>query len=236
MPDAAPVSALHQLPRVLGTIGPVLVTWRRLWLGALGLVLLAALAWWGNSIDLPALHARAKLLPAWSAFGMLTLLPLVFFPVSLLHIAAGVRFGIAGGIAAVAFSTFLQITLAWLLVRLSPQLFDRLLLRWKVRLTAKSHPSLVVLSCLLPGLPYTAQLYVLPLLNVPLRLIVLIGVPIHTVRAIVSIIGGDISGRLTPTNLALLALYFVIVSGLTVVAVRRLHSSLADQGTRRRTR
>lgn len=227
MPEPSAEPPGGSLPRILGQIGPVLVTWRRLWLGALGLGLLAALAWWGHSIDLPALHAQAERLPTWSAFGLLTLLPLVFFPVSLLHVAAGVRFGIVGGLVAVALSTLLQVTLAWLLVQLSPRLFDRLLHRWKALLPAQSHPSLVVLSCLLPGLPYTAQLYVLPLLAVPWRLIVLISVPIHTVRALVSIIGGDLSDRLTPTHVAWLSAYFVAVAGLSILAVRRLRRTLA---------
>ncbi len=196
-------------PAVLFRIFSLEVTWTRLGLASAVLAVLGGLIAFGHLIDIKQVHAKARELPGWIGVALLTFLPLVGFPVSLLHVAAGVRFGIGGGMVAVAASTLVQHVLAWGLVRIAPQTFAKRLKPWRDRLPEGEHVSVTVLCCLLPGLPYSAQLYLLPMIGVPLSVIIWCGVTLHTARAAVSIIGGDLSDELTPMNIAWLTLYYL---------------------------
>src|SRR5947209_6946371 len=92
-PDASPSRApldLRALP------------WKRMLGFVIGMGVIAALVF--HAIDVDGLHERAAQLNGFAAFALLTLLPLVGFPASLLHVAAGFRFGIPLGLALVAAS------------------------------------------------------------------------------------------------------------------------------------
>ena len=215
-------SKTARLTRVLFRLGPLAITRKHLiWVGV-AVAIAIAFTVGGSRIGIDEIHARAQELPGWAGFAAVTLLPLVGVPLSILHVAAGVRFGIWGGIAVVAGSTFVQTILAWALVLLIPRVFERRLSAWRDRIPEDSHRNMIILCSLLPGLPYTVQLYLLPLIGVPLRLLLIWAVPIHTIRAIVSIAGGDMSKDITVTKVVLFVIYYVVIFAACVITVRRL--------------
>lgn len=194
-------------------------------LGA-GVAAVVAIAWAWGRIDVAELHASAARLDGPAVFGALTLLPLAGFPVSVLHVVAGVRFGTATGLALVALSILLQLLASYALVRLAPAFFMRQVDPLRRRLPPGTHRSVTVFTLLLPGAPYFAQNYVLPLIGVPLGTYLAWGFPIHVTRSIAGVVFGDLSDDLTPARLAGFGLYFLTVTLLCAWAFRTLRSQL----------
>ncbi len=214
--------------RPVFTVGGIAVTRRQLVIGGLVLAGLAGLAALWGRIDLEAWHDRAQELPALGVLLPLCLLPLVGFPVSILHLIAGVRFGIAGGLAAVAVTTAAQHALAWLLVRLLPRRMFKRLRPWQEKFRHLGFRDTVMLSCLLPGVPYTGQIYLLPLMKVPLLLMLGLTTLLHTMRAIVTVVLGEFSDDLTPTRIVLLVAYYVMLLFVSWYLLRRIRRSAPD--------
>src|SRR4051794_4872916 len=102
-------------------------------LGFVGLALLY------RQIDVQALHRRAEGMNGFVIFGLMTVLPLVGFPVSVTHAVAGMRFGIPLGLAMAAGSIVLQMLASYALVKVAPQLFARRLESFRKRLPQGAH-------------------------------------------------------------------------------------------------
>lgn len=204
------------------------IPWGRL---AIPIALLAAIgglfAYYG---DIEAVHAAADRLDPVAAFALLVVLPLLGFPASLLHVAAGIRFGGKLGLALVSLSILLQLLASFAIVKLWRERLDRSrwLRRVRERLPEGTHPSLCVMAVLLPGAPYAAINYVLPLIGVPLRTFVLCCWPVHTLRSTITVFFGDQSDRLTAARLAVLALYALAIFGASWWMYRRVRSQLGD--------
>lgn len=202
--------------------------WRRI---ALVAVLFAAiLALIHRQIDVEAIHARADDVNGWVAFGLLTVLPLLGFPVSILHIAAGIRFGAALGLGIVAVSILLQLLASYAIVHRWRARLEKT--RWVRRVREQvpegAHASVCIFTVLLPGAPYSAINYVLPLLGVPLRTYLLCCLPLHVLRSTITVIFGDQSDRLTAARLAVLAGYALTVLGASFLTYRRMRSQLSS--------
>ena len=78
-----------------------------------------------RQIDIEAVHRRAEGINGVLVFGLMTLLPMVGFPVTVTHAVAGVRFGLPLGLTLVALSITLQMLLSYALVKMAPHLFAR---------------------------------------------------------------------------------------------------------------
>jgi uncharacterized membrane protein YdjX (TVP38/TMEM64 family) len=181
---------------------------------------------WGR-LDLAELHARARDLPGVAVIAAITLLPMVGFPVSWLHLVAGVRFGFVVGMVVVAVTSVLHHVLCWGLTRLLPARFFARLEPWRERLRGAGHRDATLLCCLLPGMPYTVQLYLMPIIGVPFGLMFGLSSLLHTGRAVVTILLGDMSDELTPAKVAVLALYYCALFAGSVLALRGLRRSMA---------
>lgn len=178
-----------------------------------------------------AVHAyTADLHPA-VAFALLLVLPLLGVPVSILHIAAGIRFGVQPGLVLVALSIFLQLLASYALVHACRARFTgaRWFRRMREQIPPGTHASISVVTVLLPGAPYAAINYVLPLLGVPLRTYLLVAFPLHTIRSTVTVTLGDQSDDLTPTRLALLLTYALVILGASWLTYRRMRAQLESQ-------
>ncbi|MCR6655181.1 MAG: hypothetical protein NVV63_05040 [Opitutus sp.] len=189
-------------------------------------VLIGALAWLYHQIDVAALHARAGELNGPAVFGALTILPLLAFPVSVMHAIAGVRFGLVLGIPLVALSILLQLLLAFWLVKTMPNFFQKRLKRIRQRIPKGAHGPVTLFTMLLPGAPYFTQIYVLPLIGVPLRTFVLYSLPINIVRSLAGVIFGEMSDNLTLPRLAGFAVYNVCVISACAWSFRHLQARL----------
>ena len=194
-----------------------------------GLAALITIGCLYRQIDLAALHRRAEELNGPGVFLAITLLPLVCFPVSVMHAVAGVRFGLALGIPLVACSILLQLLLSYLLVKLLPNFFSKHFDRLRRRLPHVAHGPLTLFTMLLPGMPYFAQIYVLPLVGVPLRTYLLYSLPITVARSLIGILFGHLSDHLTPLKLSGFAAYTIGITLACAWSFRRLQKTLKDQ-------
>ena len=198
--------------------------WGKIAFFALVLGAIAALVY--SRIDIKKIHEQAAGFNALLAFALLVVLPLVGFPASILHVAAGIRFGAAVGLSLVSLSILVQLLASYGMVRLWRQHFESA--RWvkkvRARLPAGAHASVCVFTVLLPGAPYAAINYVLPLVGVPLRTYLLCAWPLHTLRSTITVAFGDQSADLSAARLAVLLAYALTIFGASWWTYRRLQS------------
>ncbi|MEO7597870.1 MAG: hypothetical protein ABIV50_02990 [Opitutus sp.] len=191
-----------------------------------------------RQIDVEALHQRAEGINGGLIFLLMTVLPLVGFPVTVTHAVAGARFGIPIGLALAAASIVLQMLASYALVKAAPQLFAKRLDPLRKRLPQGAHKPVTLFTMLVPGVPYFAQNYVLPLVGVPLGTYLLYGVPIHIIKSVVGIVFGDMSDHLTPMRITGFGLYMIATTVACAWSFRRLQAQMkgpqSKAGGRRR--
>lgn len=180
---------------------------------------------WGR-LDLQALHEHAERLPAAWVIALVVLLPLVGFPISCLHVVVGVRFDFVTALGIVLITTVIQDAIAWGLVRVSPRRYFSRLAPWRKRLKGAGHRDAILFCSLVPGMPYAVQLYLLPMIGVPLRSLWLWGATLATARATATIMLGNMSDDLSPERIAWLVVYYTLLSGVSFYVLRRLRRSL----------
>lgn len=197
--------------------------WRRL----AGLAIVLGAVWMVfQHVDERAVHAWAARLNGPMVFAGLVVLPLLGFPVSLLHVVAGVRFGTTLGIALVAASILLQLLASYALVHARHDAFARRFDALKKRIPKGAHGNVTLFTLLLPGVPYFAKNYLLPLLGVPLRTYLLWCFPTHTLRSMVAVFFGDKSSELTPARLVFFLCYGGLLAGLCAWSFVRLKAKI----------
>ena len=222
-------SARAGLRRMPWKIGGFEITSRMLRTAAL-VAGAAVLLWWlYGRIDVETWHEHAERLDGFTVFAALTLLPLVGFPVSVLHVVAGARFGVGLGLALVGISIVLQLLASYGLVSLAPKFFERRMEPWRARLPDAAHRPLTQFTMLVPGVPYFVQNYVLPVMGVPLRTYLVWGISLHFVRSLVGVTFGDVSGELTPWRIAGFTAYGIAITLACAWAFRRLRLQLRDR-------
>jgi uncharacterized membrane protein YdjX (TVP38/TMEM64 family) len=198
--------------------------WGKIASFALVLGVIAAVVY--SQVDIKEVHARADSFNGPLAFALLVILPLFGFPASLLHIAAGIRFGAVLGLALVSLSILLQLLATFGVVRLWHKKFEqaRWLKKIRDRIPEGAHASVCIFTVLLPGVPYAAVNCVLPLVGVPLRTFILCAWPLHTLRSTITVVLGDQSDHLTAARLAVLTVYALAIFGASWWTYRRLQS------------
>jgi uncharacterized membrane protein YdjX (TVP38/TMEM64 family) len=190
---------------------------------------------WGR-IDIDQVHRQARHVPAVWAFLLMVLLPLLGCPATIVNLGAGIRFGVAGGLPLVAAAIVLHQVIAFFLVRWNPDMFGHLVDPIRQRLPKGSHSAVAVFSALLPGVPYWMQVYSMPLIGVPLKTILLCCAPLHTMRSLIALVGGGVSGHLTKGWLIGLGTYSLVLMSVCAYAGRRIRTHLARGHRRRRSR
>lgn len=197
--------------------------WRSIAVVIVALVLLNVLY---GQIDIDDLHKFAAGLNGPLVFLGILVLPLLGFPVSVLHVFAGVRWGAQLGISLVVLSILLQLLASYALVRLFRPLFAARLEPLRQRIPEGAHGPVALFTMLVPGVPYFAKNYVLPLIGMPLRVYLLWCFPMHSLRSMVPIVFGDLSNNLTPTRIVALCLYGTAIALACAWAFRRLRAQL----------
>lgn len=197
----------------------------------LGVVTVVGMTLFYHQIDVAEVHRKAEGLNGLVIFTAIVVLPLIGFPVTMVHAVAGLRFGIGPGCAVVALATLLQLLGAYGLVKLAPQFFERKLEPLRKRLPEGTHMPVTLFTMLLPGVPYFAQIYVLPLVGVPLGTFLLWSLPINIARSVVGVTFGNIADHLTPLRLAGFGAYFVVIMVTCSWAFRSLRRKMREQET-----
>jgi uncharacterized membrane protein YdjX (TVP38/TMEM64 family) len=128
--------------------------------------------------------------------------------------------------ALVSTSILLQLIASHAIVRIWRQRFEHA--RWvqkiRERIPEGAHASVSIFTVLLPGMPFAAVNYVLPLVGVPLRTFLICAWPLHTLRSTVTVIFGDQSDQLTAARLTVLMVYALMILGASWWTYRRLQS------------
>lgn len=211
------------------TIAGIYLNGRRLALAAAVVVACAALAVFSKQIDVHAVHAWTEGINGAAVFALMVVLPLVGFPVSVTHAVAGMRFGLGLGFGLAALSIILQLLASYALVHAAPRLFERRLRRWRERLPEGSHGPVTLFTILVPGVPYFAKNYVLPLIGVPLRTYLLWAGPIHIARSVVGVALGHLSDELNPLRVTAFVVYFLAITLGCAWAFRRVRAQVKDR-------
>ncbi len=188
-----------------------------------------AMIFYYRSIDVQAIHDYSQRMNGPAVFVVMTVLPMFGFPVSVLHVAAGVRFGTGLGLVLTTVSILIQLLASYALVKMAPDFFARRVEPLRRRLPEASHVPLTQFTMLLPGAPYFAQNYVLPLVGVPLGTYLLWSFPLHVIRSIVGVIFGHESADLTPAKLIGFGIYAVAITVTCAWSFRRLRTKMKDQ-------
>lgn len=191
-------------------------------------LVLVGVAFLYHRIDVDDVHDYAEGLNSWLVFVLITVLPLVGFPVTVLHVVAGMRWGPKVAIPLVFLSIFLQLLASYALVRLFRPLFEKRLAKLRERIPRGAHGPVTLFTALLPGVPYFAKNYVLPLIGVPLRTYVLWCFPLHAARSSIAVLFGHESDQLTPGRIAGFAVYFVLISLSCAWVFRRMRAEVGD--------
>lgn len=180
-------------------------------------------------IDIEQVHAYAEKQPSWLVFVLITVLPLVGFPVTVLHVVAGMRWGPKVGLALVVVSILLQLLASYALVHLFRPVFEQRLEKFRKRIPQGAHGPVTLFTALLPGVPYFAKNYVIPLMGVPLPTFLLWCFPLHAFRSSIAVLFGHESDQLTPGRIAAFAAYFVIISLSCAWVFRRMKAEVGDR-------
>lgn len=199
----------------------------RLWLVVVTVAFLLILL--HHEVTLEEVRAEAEKLPGWLCFLLLVLLPLVGFPVNVLHVAAGLRFGLWPGLPLVWLSIFIQLIASYGLVRWRREFFARRLKWIRRKIPSGSHVAVTVFTMLIPGAPYFAQNYAVALIGVPLRLYLGICLPLHAARSSIAVMIGGESHNLTTGKVLLILAYGAAILGASWWALRRLQAKLGDR-------
>lgn len=210
-------------------LGTFAVTRRHVIKACVLLLIIAGLFVASRYVDPAEFQKTAQTWPPALVIGVILILPLVGFPVSWLHLIAGVCFGFVTGLIVVLLTTLAHHLLGWWLVRILPRRWFSRFKPWREKLEGAGHREATLLGGLIPGMPYVVHLYVLPMIGTPLLTLCVFGTGIHTARAFVTILLGDQSGNLTPGRIAILVLYYALIFGVCAWALRRLQRRLKGQ-------
>lgn len=153
-------------------------------------------------------------------------LPLLGFPISLVYLSLGARFGPLGGLAVVTAITSVHLVATHWIGR--SFLKDRL----KRFIEKRGHhipqvpkgddTAIALIVMLAPGIPYFIRNYVLALSGIPLRIYFCVALPVHLLRSFVALFLGDFGSAPSGRGVALLVLIYATKLAIFAVVAWRL--------------
>ncbi len=196
------------------------------WCALIGVcVLLGALA---HFVHLRTIHQWGMSVNGWLLFLLMSVLPLVGVPISILTVMAGAKYGPWGGIAltggVVAFHLMASRWLArhWLRKPVEALLNKT---QYKMpRVRKGEYVGVCLLAALLPGPSYTLKNYFLVLSNLPFKIVLLVGLPAHLFALSPGIMFGDFTGAMTVPKVVFLVIYLLMVIGTCHWLIHRLRT------------
>ncbi len=203
-----------------------------------GVALLAAAAGYVlffTDFDIERLYAAfARLntmlarLDAIALIPLMAVLPIFGFPIAVVYLVAGARFGPALGGVVVAGITAVHLAGSYLIGR---SIFRAPLERW---LEKKQHhlpqvpedeqAAVGVIAALIPGLPYFVRNYLLVLAGVRLKYLLAVVLPVYLARSYVTILLGDLSSDPTRRGLAILVIVDALKVAICALVIWRLRA------------
>lgn len=166
-----------------------------------------------------------------------SILPILGFPISVTYLVLGAKFGPYWGFAAVSGITALHLLGTYLIAN---SFLREPVQRWLARRKYKvpevppgEGVAIVVVAILVPVLPYFIRNTLLALSGIPLRICLLVGVPLYTLRSGVTLFLGDLSSSPSRKGLLILGVIYVVKLAICAVLVwwiRRRHKQKPGSG------
>jgi uncharacterized membrane protein YdjX (TVP38/TMEM64 family) len=151
---------------------------------------------------------------------LMALLPIAGFPISVVYLVAGARFGPLWGGAVVALATACHFigthAVARSFLRAPIERFVERRHKKLPEIPQDEQIAVSVVAALVPGLPYFMRNYLLALSGIPLRVYFWTCLPIYVARSYVTIMLGDLSGD--PTRRGFIVLVAVDVLKVLICA------------------
>jgi uncharacterized membrane protein YdjX (TVP38/TMEM64 family) len=192
------------------------------------LVVVAAVAaiLWFTDITWSGAVAWIEGLSPLAVLPLMAILPIFGFPISVVYVIAGARFGLIGGSVVVAAVTAVHLVGTHLVARsFLREPLRRYIERRHAKLPAipvDEQAAVGVVAALVPGPPYVVRNYVLALAGVKLRYLLLACLPVYVVRSCVSLLIGDFSSDPTGTRIAIVIAADLLQLAVCVEIIRRL--------------
>jgi uncharacterized membrane protein YdjX (TVP38/TMEM64 family) len=184
--------------RALWTVATVTVVV----IAAVALILLYTDLSWANVTDW--IHRVDPVV----ALPLMAVLPIFGFPIAIVYLFAGARFGPIGGGLVVAVITAIHLAGTHLIAN---SFLRNPLRRWIERkhqhlpeIPEDEHAPVCLIASLVPGLPYFVRNYLLALGGVKLRYLFMVCLPIYIARSYVTILLGNMGSEPTTQKLLIL--------------------------------
>jgi uncharacterized membrane protein YdjX (TVP38/TMEM64 family) len=187
-----------------------------------------------HSFSLRTIHSWGVHMNGWLLFLLMSLLPLVGVPMSILCVMAGAKFGPWEGLAVTAAGVVINLVSSWWIARKwlrGPM--EKLLQKThykKPKLQKGEYAGICLLTALVPGPSYTLKNYFLALSNLPFRLIFWIGLPAHLFAMSPGVLFGNFSGSMSPLKAGFLIAYTLLLVGVSQYLVRRIRKRKHGNG------
>ena len=162
-------------------------------------------------------------------FLLLSILPIFGFPISVLQVLAGVKFGFWTGVGLTSLSMGCHLLgVYWLASSFLRRPISRLLARTRYRLPEIPEGQSRTIAFLTPFLPgsYTLKNYLMALGGISLRTMLWVCLPVYAVRASSGIFLGGATGNFTPTTVAILVVGKVVAIASTAWILKRYGAQL----------
>ncbi|MDQ6630228.1 MAG: VTT domain-containing protein [Verrucomicrobiota bacterium] len=193
--------------------------------GIMILIFLVAAALFYFGVDFKRLHAEIARFHGVIVFLFMASLPLVGFPVSLVYVVAGSKFGSGAGLLLCAVAIAVHLIGTYWIARFLRKPLENFLRKRNYQLPqvpGGEELPITLLTALIPGLPYAARNYLLALSGVPLKIYFWVCLPVYVFRSSLAIFFGDMTKNLTPGKITFLISYFLIKVTICAYILRRL--------------
>ena len=161
-----------------------------------------------------------------AALPLMALLPIAGFPIAVVYLFAGARFGPVWGGVVVAVVTAIHLLGTHLIAR---SFLRAPLQRWIERkqkhlpqIPEDEQAAVCVIAALVPGLPYFVRNYLLALGGVRLKYFFMVVLPIYVARSYVTILLGDMGSDPSKQKLFILLGVDVVKVGICALVIWRL--------------
>lgn len=173
----------------------------------IALLVLALLAWLATLVDWLAVRDYLVALDLRWLFLAMALLPLLGFPISIVYIVAGARFGLWWGGMVVAGVTTVHLLFShaigrWLLRQKIEGALERR--GWQIpHLPRAADAEIAAFGALVPGVPYFIRNYLLALTDVRFVVYWLVCLPVYVGRSYLALMLGGLAARPTTRELVI---------------------------------
>lgn len=189
------------------------------WKFGIALILLVTAVWFLHAhrgeLTREAVMARGLALPAAGFITAFLVLPLIGFPVGILLVLVGIRFGFAGGMAVAAGGVLFhnivayRISHGWLRERVKAR-FERA--GYAIPdIKAQQRLWLTLLFSAVRGPPYVSKLYLLALTDIPARIYFGVGATVHILFCLIPVGAGSAVMSFDPTWIYLFIGMFTVL-------------------------